>query len=583
MRAPLHRIAGALLTAAGLVAVAAPTAQPASESLVLSSNLRVRVMSGSRIELEIDPARGEGYHQIGRRFCGEAESADALRAWNGGAEVELGKAVRIPLAMLSDEFRALVLRRLFPRDRLDDGDWIHVARSGEVPTWSEGLWQVAEWFTGDGDNFTALQKANALASPELAPGQAVRIPASLLHAALRTRPHSDDGLLEYGTDERGPYAGYRLKPGEALYSSVVVRFTGRSSAQDVNDVAEQLRQRSDIRDVRDIPAGYLIKIGLDLLEPEFLPPGHPRRLAAEARQAEMAQELAARPVEGTRGGLKGVLVVLDAGHGGRDLGTMHNGIWEHDYVYDIACRLKQRPEESTAARVRMTIEDRETGCKPSKGDRIEANLQGTILTDPPFLAREEGEARIGVNLRWYLANSVYREAVARGTDPDRVVFLSIHADSRHPSLRGAMIYVPGADYRTGRYVHNSKTYRKYREVREKPEVRFSRKERVRSEAVSLALANAIVVSLEHHRLPVQKHQPVRNRVIRGKKSWLPAVIRGNEIPAKVLVELVNITNTEDARLLGQAAARERMSAALLDSLFEHFGETPPGRVARRRP
>ena len=39
--------------------------------------------------------------------------------------------------------------------------------------------------------------------------------------------------------------------------------------------------------------------------------------------------------------LQGVLVVIDPGHGGRDLGTMNNGIWEHDYVYDVACRLKR--------------------------------------------------------------------------------------------------------------------------------------------------------------------------------------------------------------------------------------------------
>ena len=29
-------------------------------------------------------------------------------------------------------------------------------------------------------------------------------------------------------------------------------------------------------------------------------------------------------------------------------------------------------------------------------------------------------------------------------DPDRVLFLSLHADSRHSSLRGVMVYVPGA-------------------------------------------------------------------------------------------------------------------------------------------
>src|SRR5256885_11217725 len=34
---------------------------------------------------------------------------------------------------------------------------------------------------------------------------------------------------------------------------------------------------------------------------------------------------------------------------------------------------------------------------------------------------------------------------------EKVVFLSIHADSLHPSLRGAMIYIPGERYVQGSY------------------------------------------------------------------------------------------------------------------------------------
>ena len=65
-----------------------------------------------------------------------------------------------------------------------------------------------------------------------------------------------------------------------------------------------------------------------------------------------------------------------------------------------------------------------------------------VLTTPPYPIED---ARVGVNLRWYLANSVYRRAVQAGNDPQKVVFLSIHADSLHPSLRGAMAYIPAAE------------------------------------------------------------------------------------------------------------------------------------------
>src|SRR6185295_16751365 len=93
-------------------------------------------------------------------------------------------------------------------------------------------------------------------------------------------------LLEYRQDAAGRYAAYRLQPGEALYSSVVVRFTGRVFAEDVNALAAEIAKRSGIADVTDIPIGYEVKIPLDLLQAEFLPPGDPRRAEYEAGIAD---------------------------------------------------------------------------------------------------------------------------------------------------------------------------------------------------------------------------------------------------------------------------------------------------------
>jgi N-acetylmuramoyl-L-alanine amidase len=260
---------------------------------------------------------------------------------------------------------------------------------------------------------------------------------------------------------------------------------------------------------------------------------------------------------------------------------MHNGVWEHDYVYDVTCRLKHKLEQRTAARVVLTLEDLETGCAPSTTDRLVANRQGTILTAPPFLAREEGEADIGVNLRWYLANSIFRKAVSEGTDPDRVVFLSLHADSRHSALRGAMVYVPGAAYRTKTYGDASAVYTRYQEVREKPHVHFAKKDLLRSEAVSRGLAEHIVAGFRAEGLPVQSYQPVRDKVIRGKSRWVPAVLRGNAVPSKALVEMLNLANPEDAELLGSARVREQLAEALLRGILGHFGEPeiPGGSLA----
>jgi N-acetylmuramoyl-L-alanine amidase len=508
--------------------------------------------------------------------------AEALAAANGDLLPAPGGWIEAPPALLSEELRSLMLRNVFPQDHLDDNDWIHVARAGALPTYDVGLWQVAQWFCGSGTRFEELRQVNGLNSPELVAGQRIRIPAAILLPGLRALPRSEDGSLEFSSDDAGEFALYRLRPGEALYSAVVMRFTGRTSAEDVRALAETIATRSGIGDLHDIPRYWPVRIPLELVEPELLPPEHPLHRRAEARREELARELIREPVALGATGLSGVVVIIDPGHGGRDLGTMNHGIWEHDYVYDVACRLKQLLEVASAARVHLTLLDAETGCAPSSGDRLESNRQGTIQTAPPFLAREIGEADIAVNLRWYLANSIYRRALREGTSRDRVVFLSLHADARHPSLRGLMVYVPGAEYLRTSYGQKAALYRKFAEVREKPTISFTRAERVRSEAVSRQLADTIVRSFQEAQLPVAPFQPVREKVIRGKQRWVPAVLGGNAVPSKVLVELLNLSNGDDAALLASARQRERLARGLFQALHHHFGERPP-QMARVEP
>src|SRR5207245_1458157 len=105
---------------------------------------------------------------------------------------------------------------------------------------------------------------------------------------------------------------YRLKRGEALYSSVIVRFTGRLHAEDVNAKAVEIAARNGIADVRQIPAGFAVKIPIEDLSPEFRPPDDPARIEEEKTRLEAAQFVnRVRAAD-----LSGVTFVLDAGHGG---------------------------------------------------------------------------------------------------------------------------------------------------------------------------------------------------------------------------------------------------------------------------
>ena len=530
---------------------------------------------GRDLFLEVRPGQPTTYEGLAERFAGNRRLAAEISAANDHEPPDRAERLVLAFHLLHDDFRSLVLRNLFPNDRPTQEGWFHTVRRGAVPTAGEGMWQLAVWFTGDGDRFDELMAVNGLTTPELQPGQTIRIPPKLLHRSLRESAVSDDGSLVYGSDRQGPYAGYRLKSGEAMYSSVVVRFTGRTRAENVVQLAGELAARSGISDMGDIPVGYVIKIPYSELTPEFLPPTHPRRKEAEADRIERAEALAEAPVPVTVGGLEGVLVIIDPGHGGRDTGAIKYGLTEHEYVYDVACRLRRILQERTAARVELTLKDRKTGYKPSRGDRIKSNRQGEILTHPPFLAKKEGEARIGVNLRWYLANSLYRNALKTGTDKNKVVFLSLHADSRHPSLRGAMIYVPGARYRTRTYGVSGAAYAPFREVKEKPTISFGKNQRVRSEAVSRELAADILKGFRRQGLEIPKTKPVRDSIIRSKgRRWLPAVLRGNQVPTKVLVEMLNLSNKQDADVLEKARNREKLATALADGILTHFGEKP---------
>jgi N-acetylmuramoyl-L-alanine amidase len=383
--------------------------------------------------------------------------------------------------------------------------------------------------------------------------------------------------LTYGSDDEGPYAIYHLKKGEALYSAVVVRYTGRIDAQDVNDLAFAIARRSGIQDVTDIPIGFEVRIPVSDLLPEYLPRDDPRRRAWEAHQAEVD-----RYTNRARGpNLRGVAVILDAGHGGLDRGASHNGVWEHDYVYDILCRIKARLEKETEARVLSTIRDRKGGFAVQETTRLTRSQAEILLTDPPFTL-QSGAA--SVNLRWYLTNSYFRRLVAEGYDPLKIVFTSLHADARHSSLRGAMVYVPGEEYRRGRYGYGGAVYTRHSEVREKRYVSFTRAERERSEGLSRQFARRLTASFRDRGVPVHPFLPVRERIIRRGRSWVPAVLRCSEVPVQILVEVSNLNNPTDSRLLADPAYRQRVADAYVESLRLYYEGTPdpPKAAARRR-
>ena len=250
------------------------------------------------------PLEGESVAEFARRVSRDEASAARLLAL--ATPPSRTRTILLPYAGLSDETRLAAVRALFPSDARATIGWLHVAVG------TEPLASIASWFTGDERLAVRLAELNGLTGPFVTRGTLVKVPVEYLLAPFRDAepiPDEEPPRLEYGADAKGKYAVYRLKRKEALYSAVVVRFTGRLHAGDVIQLALDIALRSGIDDVHGIPVGFPVKIPLELLSEEYLPPDDPKTAAREKERAEAA--LFATPAKAR--GLAGVRVVIDAG------------------------------------------------------------------------------------------------------------------------------------------------------------------------------------------------------------------------------------------------------------------------------
>lgn len=595
-----------LLHAAGLPA-AAPARPAGIVTAQVSPDVRASLTREYDIEVTVRPHEGDAWTRLARRVAGDAQRWREIAKANGAGEnLTADDVVRVPFGILRPELRCDVLRALFPNDRPSASGWRHSVIGGGVE--GESLWKIAEWFTGDGSNYPAIRKANPAQRLSTHRGDSIVIPGELLNAAFRSRVEmegenaasataevrkpADDPVqrtaadedaqeaavveagsagqpsLTYGRDASGPYAVYRLQKGEALYSSVAIRFTGRVYADDVGEVIERIVKVNEIANVSRIHVGRPIRIPMDLLLPEYRPADDPTRIAAE--ESKRASARAVRRVRARN--LTGVTVILDPGHGGRDVGTMHGDVTEARYVYDVVCRLRRILEARSGARVSVTTKSKSLGYEVADTDELGPRRDHIVLTTPRY---ELDDSIVGVNLRWYLANSIFGRAMKSGVPREKIVFLSVHADSLHPSLRGAMAYIPGQRYVQGSYRKTAGIYLARAEVRERPLVRHSEDESLEAEGLSRDLATAIIDQFDSHGLKVHPFNAVRDNVVRDGREWVPAVIRYNLVPTRALIEICNLGNRRDRELMTSRKWRENAAEAMYRGILAFYAGREP--------
>ena len=472
-----------------------------------------------------------------------------------------------------------VLDALFPEDIWGPKEVLHRVRWPEL----ESIWLMAALYLGHGQNYDQLQAVNPGMPDKLRTGDLWHIPMALLSTDLggaaqgkarRVEPEDElndearvaafRALLTFETDAQGNYAGYRLRKGEALYSSVVMRYTDRVDPKGVNDLAQAIARRSGIDDVRGIQPGQLIKIPLALLAGPFQPEG--TEALAEEREVRAEVRRTPRVEGGPR--LKGLRIVLDAGHGGVDRGAMANGVWESDYVYDITMRVRRLLENETEATVSSTIHYPGLGSGVRERIRVPSGA-AEILTTPPFANDGESPNAVSVHLRWVLANDLFA-AFHRQGDTQKSLFISFHADSLHPSARGSMVYVPGAAGVPPSFALAATRAARVKELRLGARVRFSPRERLQGEARSRLFAENLLRALQGERIPVHGNRPIRNVIQRTGKGFVPAVIRYSTAAVKVLVEVVNLTNEEDSENLKDPEFRERYAEAVVKGIRAYY-------------
>lgn len=522
-----------------------------------------KISRGKRIYVEHRVRRGDSYILISKRWTGTSLNWRSIRRFNGNRRLLAGTTCDIPYSLLLPKYRHSAIMSLFPSDGYRDGAWHH-----KVKYRGETLCSISEWFTGSPNNASQVKRHSKLTGI-LKIGATVRIPSSLLQDAFKTREASPAGTdqLVFKKDSKGEYASYKLRKGEALYSSVVVRYTGRISHDDVMDVVEKICSRSGIWDVKKIPVGFEVKIPVDLMLASYLPRDSPRRKEYEANLKKVSQF---RNVSRARD-LEGVHVILDPGHGGRDPGAIgRTGIYEDEYAYDVVCRIRRILLTETKAEVHLTSKDRVTGYEVRDSSRLPSDKNEVLLTNPPYA---NSNSRISANLRCFLVASIYRRLPSAAKRANRVVFTSVHADSLYASLYGATIYVPDAYLSRKHLTRSGGIYDRTKEVCDVGSIKMSYAQRISSEGYSMDLADELLASLKRHGVETLSYHPVRDRVTRGRREYVPAVIRHNPVPTKLLLEVANLKNYRDCRSLMNPEYRERVAKAYVDALRHYYDRT----------
>jgi len=272
-------------------------------------------------------------------------------------------------------------------------------------------------------------------------------------------------------------------------------------------------------------------------------------------------------------------IILDAGHGGIDPGAVKGDpkkgdrVYEDDVVYDIVQRMLPELKKSGFV-VHETVRDKsQSGPVKYLSEKVDRDEE--LLVSPRY---DLGSARVGVNMRVFLVNHIYLKLRKQGVPSDQIVLISVHGDALHASLRGAMIYYPDRRVRSRAFGVIKSVYTKRKEYIRR--VTFNKDDNQLSEKYSKELGKTLIHSFRDAKWVTHRNNTVRGYIIRRGKKSLPAILRYSKIPTSILVEVANLNNSQDRRLVLNYRNRQKIADAMVNGLESHFRGSK-GLLARR--
>ena len=561
--------------------------------------------NGKRLVVKLKPLVGEGGYSLARRvLLSNFRSLKTIRKYSKTRRLYRNRFITFPLKVINGSIRSSALKAVFFKDKAGIGYWKHrVTFAWETTSMIAGL------FTKEGIKAGHLVRYNKMRNKGniLKKGDVIKIPWKWVSPELSLRPVSLKPPLKLKQDKSGKfYAHYQMKHGETLYSSVVIRFTGRLLNDEVNQVANKLLKLNNISDAKLIQTRRKIRIPLEWLSEEYLGSQtndvSSRKTSVKKTKKKKTKKIKSSKAVASKKKLKRgkstqkavaqktkskrknnvhkIHVILDSGHGGRDPGATAGSrknkdlIYEDEVVYDISKRMSKLFKKQGII-VHPTLSD-PNQKQPIRYLSHSHDRDERLLVTPHYLTRN---ARIGVNMRVYLVNHIFKNLRKKKVPAENILFISLHGDALHSSLSGAMVYFPDSRLRRGRFNMSSKIYRKRKEY--STNLTYKPRDNKYSEKLSKSFGKNIIN--EFRELGLRTHRvssAVRGYLYRKGKKTLPAVLRYSMVPTSVLVEIANLNNRLDRRDLLKSKIRQKIAKAITNSVTTHF-ERSSGLVAQR--